>query len=103
MSFGRNLQELREKAGLSQSELAKKANVSIKSLQNWEIDRNQPRLDAIVKLAQVLGVSLEALTSGVGASKTSKSDLPPKATPPTPPAEDLEATEKKTKSRRKKG
>jgi transcriptional regulator with XRE-family HTH domain len=66
MSFGRNLQRLREQAGLSQSELAKKANVSVKTLQNWEIDRNQPRFDAIVKLAQVLGVSIESFVAGMG-------------------------------------
>jgi HTH-type transcriptional regulator, cell division transcriptional repressor len=65
MSFGRNLQTLREAAGLSQSGLAKKAGIPVKSIQNWEIDRAQPRLDGLVKLAQALGAKLEELTDGV--------------------------------------
>jgi transcriptional regulator with XRE-family HTH domain len=69
MSFGRNLQTLREKAGLSQSELAARAEISVKSIQNWEIDRYQPRMDAILKLASALGVELEALMKPVAQSK----------------------------------
>jgi transcriptional regulator with XRE-family HTH domain len=68
MSLGNNLQALREKVGLSQSELAQKAKVSVKTLQNWEINRNQPRVDALVKLAQALGVSLETIAAGIGGS-----------------------------------
>jgi len=56
MSFGSTLQDLREEAGLSQSDLAKAAGISTRSLQNWEIDRCQPRLDAILKLAEALKV-----------------------------------------------
>jgi transcriptional regulator with XRE-family HTH domain len=61
MSFGKNLQAQREKAGLSQSELAAKTGISVKSLQNWEIDRYVPRADAIVKLAEALGVDVGVL------------------------------------------
>src|SRR5438876_190502 len=61
MTFGSNLQALRKKVSLSQSQLAAKAGVSVKSLQNWEIDRSRPRMDALVQLAQALGVALEVL------------------------------------------
>jgi transcriptional regulator with XRE-family HTH domain len=100
MSFGSNLQDLRNKAGLSQSELAAKAGIPVKTIQSWEIDRALPRVDALIKLSQALDVPLEALTSGVDASK--KSSRSSKATPSTPPAAELEATGKKPRSRRGK-
>ena len=65
MSFGHNLQRLRQQAGLSQAGLAEKAGIPIKTIQNWEIDRNQPRLEALMKLVQALGTPLEELTAGV--------------------------------------
>ena len=61
MSFGKNLQALRETAGLSQSELAEKSGISVKTIQNWEIDRNTPRMDALVRLAKALGTTLDRL------------------------------------------
>lgn len=65
MSFGRNLQRLRQQAGLSQAGLAEKTGIPIKTIQNWEIDRNQPRLEAVMKLARALAAPLEELTVGV--------------------------------------
>jgi transcriptional regulator with XRE-family HTH domain len=61
MTFGQNLQKLRERAGLSQSDLARRAGLSLRSLQNWEIDRYLPRIDAAAQLARALGVSLDQL------------------------------------------
>jgi transcriptional regulator with XRE-family HTH domain len=61
MSFGSVLQELRAAAGLSQSELASKAAVSLDSLRNWEQDRVLPRIDTAGRLAKALGVSLDKL------------------------------------------
>ena len=39
---GRNVQQIRESAGLTQKELASLMRVSIKTLQNWEQGRRQP-------------------------------------------------------------
>jgi transcriptional regulator with XRE-family HTH domain len=78
MSFGRNLQALREQAGLSQSQLANGAGISVKTLQNWEIDRNQPRLDALVKLARALSVSLEKLAVGTESQAAAEPEPAPK-------------------------
>jgi transcriptional regulator with XRE-family HTH domain len=61
MTFGKNLQALREAAGLSQSQLARKCSIPVKTLQNWEIDRAQPRIDALMRLAQGLGTTTDAL------------------------------------------
>jgi transcriptional regulator with XRE-family HTH domain len=63
MNFGGHLQTLRETAGLSQSELAGKAGISIRSLQNWEIGRSQPRLESLPKLARALGVTVDTLVT----------------------------------------
>jgi transcriptional regulator with XRE-family HTH domain len=61
MGFGARLQALREQAGISQTELAKRAGISVDSVQNWEQERTKPRLDALGQLAAALGVSLDML------------------------------------------
>jgi transcriptional regulator with XRE-family HTH domain len=58
---GARLQALRKKARLSQSDLAKKAGLSVRSLQSWEIDRRAPGFDALTALCRALGVSLDEL------------------------------------------
>src|SRR6516165_5339345 len=100
VSFGQNLQRLREGAGLSQSELAGKTGLAVRTIQNWEINRNQPRLDAIIKLARALGVPIEELAVSEDPEKKRRG-RPPKATPSTPPAGELEATGKKQGGKRK--
>lgn len=64
MGFGDQLRTARERAGLSQQELADKAGISIDSVQNWEQGRTRPRLPALGQLAQALGVSLDVLVIG---------------------------------------
>lgn len=61
MAFKDKLKELREKAGLSQAELAGKASLSVRSIQNWEQGHRGPSTDGLVALARALGVSMEAL------------------------------------------
>ena len=78
MSFAANLQRLREDATLTQAELARQAGLSIDSLRNWEQDKALPKIDAVVKLATALGVSVDALTLGAFASAP-PADAPPRA------------------------
>ncbi len=79
MTFGENLQRLRAKAGLSQSALAKAAGVPVKSLQNWEIDRAQPRIGVLAKLAQALGVQAgELLAFDMPPAEEAEQDKPEK-------------------------
>jgi transcriptional regulator with XRE-family HTH domain len=63
MTFGENLKRLREAAELTQAQLAERAGLSLRSLQNWEIDRSKPSLAATLALAQALGVAVEALAA----------------------------------------
>jgi transcriptional regulator with XRE-family HTH domain len=71
-TFGRRLKRLRMAAGLSQSQLARAAGVAFGTLRNWEYDRREPLLSAAVKLAQGLGVGLDALAGVAGKPKHPK-------------------------------
>lgn len=56
-----NIKALREQAGLTQSELADKANVDQSAVSRWENGDTRPRRRQIPILAQALGVSVEVL------------------------------------------
>ena len=62
--FAERLKELRKKAGLTQSELAETIRLSIKTVQRWEQNERQPRMDEIKKLAQALNVTDSELLNG---------------------------------------
>lgn len=61
MPFGDILQRLRMEAGLSQADLAEKAGLSARSIQNWEQGHRAPRARPLMSLASALGVSVETL------------------------------------------
>jgi transcriptional regulator with XRE-family HTH domain len=65
MGFGDALKALREKAGLSQSELATRSGLSLRSIQNWEQGHRIPRSQALLALADAVGVSVEQLLAGL--------------------------------------
>jgi putative transcriptional regulator len=56
MRFADMLREVREKAGLSQSALAERAGLPVRSIQNWEQGHRTPRALAVLTLAKALGV-----------------------------------------------
>ncbi len=64
--MGKRFKRLREAAGLSQSQLAKAADVPVGSLRQWEQGRRTPLLDAAARVAEALDVSLDEL-AGIGA------------------------------------
>ena len=62
MTFAEKLKTAREEAGLSQKELAERAGIHHRSIQNWESGSRLPRsLDIVFRLSEVLGVSSESL------------------------------------------
>jgi transcriptional regulator with XRE-family HTH domain len=65
MSFGEHLRGLREAAGLSRPELARRARVPAGTLRSWEGDRGFPGLPALLRLAGALGVPVERFAQGV--------------------------------------
>lgn len=62
MSFSEKIKEARINAGLSQNELAKRAGIHYRTVQNWESGNRLPRsLDSVMRTAQVLGTTSESL------------------------------------------
>jgi len=61
MSFGKTLARLRRAAGLTQAQLAVKANLNIDTLRAWEQARSLPRVDDAFRLAGVLQARLDEL------------------------------------------
>ncbi len=60
-TMGNRLQRLRLAAKMSQSKLARTADVPIGTLRNYEQDRRMPHLDIAARIAVALGVSLDEL------------------------------------------
>jgi transcriptional regulator with XRE-family HTH domain len=63
--IGDRIRVLRQLRGLDQQELADAVSVSRSSIAQWETNRTAPRHDRIYSVASVLGVSAEALTTGL--------------------------------------
>ena len=59
--FNNNLKTIRKLKNLSQQELAKKLNVSFKTISHWEIGYSEPSLFFLTKLVEILNVSYEEL------------------------------------------
>jgi transcriptional regulator with XRE-family HTH domain len=65
MSFRENLKEALNYSGLEQKELAHKAKISLRNIENYlRENASIPVADKAVKIAQVLGVSVEYLVTG---------------------------------------
>lgn len=73
MPFGELLQELREKAGLSQAALSERTGLSVRSIQNWEQGHRGPSASAVLVLAKAFGIPAEKLLAELtGGKKTAK-------------------------------
>ena len=59
--FKDNLKNLRKLKALSQQQLAKKLNVSFKTISHWELGYSEPSLLMLSKLKEVLNASYEEL------------------------------------------
>lgn len=65
-TFGDRLAGAREAASLSQSELARRLGVRLKTLRDWENDVADPRSNRLQMLAGMLNVSIMWLLTGRG-------------------------------------
>lgn len=59
--FSERLKELRLKKGLTQTELGEKVGVKQNTFTNWEKGRREPSSENLIKLADLLEVSLDWL------------------------------------------
>ena len=64
-NFGNYICELREKKGLSQSELGKILGVTNKAISKWENGGAYPSAELMLPLAKALGISIEELYSAI--------------------------------------
>lgn len=69
---GAVIKKLREKAKLTQSELAEKINVSDKAVSKWETGRGFPDISMLEILSKELGVSIIELLSGEEITNTNR-------------------------------
>lgn len=61
---GSTIRQLREKCGMTQSELAKRIGVSNKAVSKWETGKGLPDISLLQPLAQALGASVIELING---------------------------------------
>ena len=72
MEFSERLKELRKQAHMTQVELASKLGIVQSSYADWERGKKKPTQDNLVKIAQVLNVSVDYL---VGNSEENADEL----------------------------
>ncbi len=70
--FGARLRELRQRAGISQEELAHRAGVDRTYVSSCERGRRNLTLEAIVKFAAALGVKPSELLAGLEQAEVSQ-------------------------------
>ncbi len=68
-SFGQRLRKVRIENKLTQVALAEKVGAYQSKYRNWESDINEPDLDTINRLADILGVSADWLLGRAGTEK----------------------------------
>ncbi len=61
IEMAERFKRLREAAGLSQSQLARASGIPLKTLQTWEQGNRTPLLDAAVKVADALDITMDEL------------------------------------------
>ena len=59
MKFAQRLKELRKENDLTQLQLANMLNYGYTAIANYENGRNQPRLNDIIKMANIFNVSVD--------------------------------------------
>ena len=61
ISFGEKMSKWREDAGLTRKELARKLNVSLTAVKNWETSHSTPKLTKYSEIAKVLNISVKEM------------------------------------------
>ena len=61
MSLGKNIRILREERKLTQEQLAEQLGVTFQAVSSWERDEYKPEIDNVIKLAEVMDVSVSSI------------------------------------------
>ena len=68
--IGRNCRRLRQRAGLTQEELAERLHVTRQAVSAWETEKNHLDAETLVVLAEALGADVQELLYGPGVVQT---------------------------------
>ena len=63
MNIGNNIKQLRQKNNLTQDQVAEKLGVSYQAVSKWENNANTPDIALLPQIANLFGVSIDALFS----------------------------------------
>lgn len=63
MNFGDNVRALREKRGITQSELSQAVGVAQATFAQYEVGAKAPNVYVAVKIAKILGTTVEQLAT----------------------------------------
>ena len=69
--IGRNCRRLRQRAGLTQEDLAERLHVTRQAVSAWETEKNRLDAETLVVLAEALGADVQELLYGPGAVQAS--------------------------------
>ena len=61
MNFSEHILELRVKRGILQKDIAKEVGISLQTYQRYEYGTREPKLSALIALADYYGMSLDEL------------------------------------------
>ena len=59
LTTGKQIRDLRTKAGMTQEKLAEELNVTRQALSNWERDINEPDLNTLQKICFLFGIRMD--------------------------------------------
>lgn len=68
--FAKNLKFLRESLKLSQEDLANKLGVELGTISHWENKRREPKMDMVLKIANVFNVDDDILFKDLSTNNT---------------------------------
>lgn len=66
MTLGERIKICRQKAGLSQEQVAEQVGVSRQAVTKWEADRSAPSTENLFKLAEIFGTTVDLLLTEQG-------------------------------------
>ena len=61
MVFGDNFRKMRQEAGLSQKEVAKKLGIYQSNVSDWENDISRPEYERLIQLTKLYGCTIAEL------------------------------------------
>ena len=64
MEIGKQIQQRRTAAGLSQEDLADRLYITRQTLSNWETGKTYPDINSLLRLSELFHISLDELVKG---------------------------------------